>query len=58
MVMGPAAKPANHGFLLSNGALSTVDFPGSLDTVAYGINNKGRLSASISGTTAIVTAFD
>src|SRR5262249_44281618 len=30
-----------HGFLLSGGELSTIDFPGAADTFAFGINPRG-----------------
>lgn len=34
---------AGHGFLLSSGALTILDFPGASDTVAWGINNSGTV---------------
>lgn len=32
-----------HGFLLSNGAVTTLDFPGATDTYAFGINDLGTV---------------
>jgi uncharacterized membrane protein len=33
-----------HGFLLSNGTLTTLDFPGASDTLATGINESGTVA--------------
>ena len=33
----------SHGFLLSNGRLTTVDFPGAVAGFAYGINPEGAI---------------
>ncbi len=33
----------SHGFLLSEGVLTTLDFPGASDTYAYGINESGTV---------------
>ena len=33
-----------HGFLFSNGAVTTLDFPGASDTVAFGINESGTVA--------------
>src|SRR5262245_42918134 len=35
--------PVEHGFLYSGGNVTTIDSPGSLDTVALGINDKGLI---------------
>jgi probable HAF family extracellular repeat protein len=32
-----------HGYLLRNGVRTPIDFPGALSTVAYDINNDGRV---------------
>jgi len=32
-----------HGFLLSGGVVTTLDFPGATDTFAFGINESGRV---------------
>ena len=34
---------ASHGFLLRNGRFTTIDFPGAVATVAWGINNSGQV---------------
>jgi probable HAF family extracellular repeat protein len=34
---------ACHGFLLRNGVLTILDYPGAADTVAWGINNSGEI---------------
>src|ERR1700674_5093962 len=33
----------NHGFLLSKGRFSTIDYPGSLNTIATGIGSDGDI---------------
>lgn len=33
----------SHGFLLQQGVLATLDYPGASDTVAFGINNSGTV---------------
>src|SRR5262249_9583375 len=37
------ANDNNHGFVYSNGKLSTLDYPGSAFTQALGINNWGQI---------------
>jgi uncharacterized membrane protein len=39
----------NHGFLLSNGVFTTLDYPGATDTVALGINDKGQIVGTYDG---------
>jgi len=34
---------ANHGFLWKDGAFTQIDFPGSSDTVVFGINSRGDI---------------
>jgi hypothetical protein len=36
-----------HGFLLSNGQLTLIDYPGAADTDVEGINNNGFVSGSV-----------
>ena len=37
------AAEGSHGFLLSHGQFTTVDFPGALGTLANGINASGDI---------------
>ncbi len=41
----PGSLP-DHGFLYSNGTLTTIDFPGALWTVASSINNVGQIAGT------------
>jgi uncharacterized membrane protein len=52
----------SHGFLLSNGTVTTLDFPGASDTAAYGINESGTVVgqwdlADADGNTLVVHGF-
>lgn len=51
-----------HGFLLSKGVLTTLDFPGASDTNAFGINKAGTVVgqwdvADANGNTLVVHSF-
>jgi uncharacterized membrane protein len=51
-----------HGFLLSQGVVTTLDFPGASDTFAYGINESGTVVGQwdlldANGNTLIVHGF-
>src|SRR5208283_303410 len=35
-----------HGFLLSSGTYTSIDYPGAVSTVAYGINNLGQIAGA------------
>jgi uncharacterized membrane protein len=42
-VVGDYDDGVTHGFLLSQGVLTTLDFPGADQTIAFGINNSGMV---------------
>ena len=51
------APTGNHGFLLSDGALTTIDYPGALSSVLTGINNRGQMVGSFFDSSAQPTGF-
>ena len=46
-----------HGFLLSGGIFSTLDFPGSSSTSANGINDSGQVVGVYIRSVAVLTGF-
>lgn len=43
-IVGWYTSPVNyHGFLLSGGVFTTIDFPGAAKTFVFGINNSGQI---------------
>jgi len=49
----------NHGFVWQNGAFQTVDYPGAVETIIYGVNNRGIAMADyyVDSTTAHTAAY-
>ena len=46
-----------HGFLLSNGVFTSIDFPLATSTQAWGINDDGEISGSFVDTSGVTHGF-
>jgi uncharacterized membrane protein len=51
------ADGSEHGFLLSRGTVSRLDFPGATLTDAWGINNRGSIVGSFVDSSGIIHAW-